>query len=122
MYETEIARGVAALNQTVPNWHERVSLHDLDMMHPHRCVLGQVFGHYYGDRAFDLCVRYDDLAFRNHQDRAVHLGFDTIRDYAQLTDEWRVTITRLRFADTASRRRRFVPASVARLLARSASR
>lgn len=42
--ETEhVARGAALLDEAIPGWHERISLHDLDLASPVRCVLGQLF-------------------------------------------------------------------------------
>lgn len=44
MYEEEIARGVAVLDEHVPDWRDRVNVDVLDIGHATQCVVGQALG------------------------------------------------------------------------------
>ena len=43
MYEEQVARGAALLDERKPGWHRQINLERLDMANPCLCVLGQVF-------------------------------------------------------------------------------
>lgn len=45
--EENVARGVALLDEKVPNWRERISAEDLEMSSTRSCILGQLFDHYF---------------------------------------------------------------------------
>lgn len=82
-----VARGAAWLDENKPEWWRRVSLIELEMASPCRCVLGQVFGDFY-------------LAPLNNPD-VYEMGFD-LRVQAEpgewlaLTGEWDRVITERR--------------------------
>lgn len=46
MYEEQIKRGVALLDEARPGWREYVAVERLDVARADQCVLGQVFGSY----------------------------------------------------------------------------
>ena len=48
MFETQIAKGVAYLDQDLgPSWVERIDLRRLQMQDCHKCVIGQLYGNFY---------------------------------------------------------------------------
>jgi hypothetical protein len=109
VYETEIARGVAALDAEVPTWRAQVDVESLDMRHAMRCVVGQVFGHFWNDEARAFYARHA-LVTVTHSDVATlrqgtYLGFACTENfnldeeifngnYATLTAEWRRELSR----------------------------
>jgi hypothetical protein len=48
--EVRVARGVALLDETVPDWRQRIDVETLDMTDGTQCVVGQVFAaaYWYG--------------------------------------------------------------------------
>ena len=42
-----VTRGAAALDKANPGWERRVDLSKLDLQDSCRCVLGQLYGHYF---------------------------------------------------------------------------
>lgn len=53
--KARVARGTARLDEVKPDWRGSVNVAWLDMVDPHRCVLGQAFGSYsYGLYALDI--------------------------------------------------------------------
>lgn len=112
MYEQDIARGVALLDDQLPDWRERVSVDDLDLEVVSRCVVGQALG-------VVSSVRFapTDLTWYGALERlgapgissnwgtdetvkwAENHGFDArrlnpaYRDYGRLTFEWAAYLT-----------------------------
>jgi hypothetical protein len=58
MFEKEIARGAALLDQQFPGWDEHIDVERLDMLECADCIFGQFFGSYDdGVRTFPQFVR-----------------------------------------------------------------
>lgn len=75
-----VAAGATVLDEHAPDWVDRISLADLNIGSCRRCVLGQVFGHYF--------TGLDKLGLRGVA-LAVEHGFSTPRRQAgELTAEW----------------------------------
>lgn len=101
MYEVEIARGVAALDQHSPGWRDRVRPVELDMYMTELCVVGQALG--LGRQEFeyrDALVRLGATSLNSEQWAESH-GFeaglvvdptdpegDRVSDWDQLKAEW----------------------------------
>jgi len=83
MFETQISKGVKYLDEDLgPNWPERISLDELDMVDCLYCVIGQLYGEY-----FEHMQSFDGTP----------LGFDLIGSgYDILTAEWKAKIVQLR--------------------------
>jgi len=91
---SRVERGVAFLDQRMPDWVERVDLNTLDTQHLERCVLGQLFG--------DYVIGVEELGLKEEGDRldevsVYSLGFQASGDegqptYADLTEAWRAAI------------------------------
>jgi len=96
VFEVQIAAGIAALSEQVPDFRELVDANVLDMSHTDLCVLGQVglrkgWGHY-----FTVCSRlgWESDPRVSGGVNAVDLGFiahDQV-DEATLTAEWKVAL------------------------------
>lgn len=72
-------RGVALMDEAVPNWWRYINLNTFDITHCRHCVLGQVFGSW-GQGKKELSDFAEDLP------RSAELyGFDNDPD---LVDEW----------------------------------
>lgn len=59
MFEQEIQRGIAFLDERYPKWEEKVNVKTLDMLRSNACVVGQVAGDFwdvfgYADQAIAL--------------------------------------------------------------------
>lgn len=48
MFEERVARGIRLLDQVRPGWHNEISWVDLVMEWPEDCILGQLYGGFYG--------------------------------------------------------------------------
>jgi len=101
MFEEQITRGMALLDEKEPGWDKRVSLdHEpLNMSSLYRCVLGQVFGYFDNTEARMFLDRGPG---NTHWERARHFRFAAKTDelsyseaegiYTTLTDEWRAAL------------------------------
>lgn len=86
-----VARGARLLDQRAPGWWHRVSVLDLDISDPAKCVLGQVFGRYgpgVGFLAVDDPAEYGftlgDAPPPSHGER----GRKALARWQALTDAW----------------------------------
>jgi hypothetical protein len=78
-------RGVALLDDRVPDWRERIDARALNMMSPSLCVLGQLFGGYVrGLRMLDLLEDPHGHGFTIGWEDA-----DVARAFRALTSLWR---------------------------------
>lgn len=96
MYETEVARGMALLDERMPGWEHNIDLGSLDVGSPSRCVVGQLFegGFTHGITELDLT---DEDGYNDVQ-REIEHGFEVPmvmtangyeeREYGPLTEEW----------------------------------
>lgn len=93
MFQDEINRGVAWLNENRPGWLDMVELGELQMFSPTRCVLGQTGG-YFNVATYEI----------NPYDYGFNLSYDQVQsrggnpDYAwtAFQDEWYVKIEQLK--------------------------
>jgi uncharacterized protein YfaP (DUF2135 family) len=104
MFETQIAKGVALLDERMPGWLDRIDTDRLDMdmpFGPCGCVLAQIDHQHASYGSYDICRASLGLDI----DGAAGHGFAVVGDYspskgdrlyAALTDEWKATILRLR--------------------------
>ena len=90
--QERVAAGAALLDKKVPGWREQVNLGTLKMNHCGRCVLGQIFGNYWG--------AVDDLGLSDSDEQS--LGFYVAApwsaaaedlEYLELTAEWQRVLT-----------------------------
>lgn len=86
-----VARGAAALDRAFGGsraWRERIRLDDLAMEHCDQCILGQVFGDYFG--GMERLVGSFSASYAVYTVAYDH-GFtaDTEYEYEQLAAEWR---------------------------------
>lgn len=110
-----VTAGGRLLDESYPGWwqYPRVDLMLLDMLQPHRCVLGQVSG---GNWSCGLDRLFPDLSVTGQLLAAAHAGFwvddrnpfdpgddgedvlsaETVNRYAELTVAWRAEISRRR--------------------------
>lgn len=85
----EVQKGAALLDEKKPGWKQAINLSTLNLNRPERCVLGQVYGHYYNGR--------EELGLDIFG--AESYGFDIpIKDivpgiYDSLTETWKSVIT-----------------------------
>jgi hypothetical protein len=90
-FETEVARGIALLDEKVPGWRELIDLDRLDMEMAERrengccCILAQLYGGY--------IAGLEAIGLDDEEDSPY--GFDDIddADYPALTDAWRRALT-----------------------------
>lgn len=103
MFEAEIERGARLLDERGPlYWRELLNLDALDVSHPERCVVGQLFNDLnrsYFLNSYDAGIYY--LAGPTLRTGrlwwATQHGFSTASDrYATLTAEWRAYVARTR--------------------------
>jgi hypothetical protein len=99
MYETEVARGIRALDDDGPaDWRERIDITMIQMTNSDRCVLGLVFGSYWSPNAEVFKERHSgascgfygphECACDEHsEDASVVCGL--MARYDKLTQEWR---------------------------------
>lgn len=87
MFEERIAKGVKYLDKDLgPNWPERISLEELDLVDCYYCVIGQLYG--------EFSDRFDPV-------EALPYGFDIVIGddgkfkYDILTQEWKAKIAQL---------------------------
>lgn len=77
-----VNRGVALLDEWVPNWRERVKIEHLWMPSGTRCILGQLYGEFdIGAEALDITYEEDQYGF------CIYLE-DKFDQYAELQTEW----------------------------------
>ena len=79
-FDAEIARGAAYLDERTPDWRERIDLGRLILNDPHSCIIGQVYGNYYGH--LNMAISDSD----RHGFSAEDLSDEA---WDQLTMEWR---------------------------------
>lgn len=99
--EQRVANGMAWLDVNKPGWERRINLTTFDLTDPCLCVLGQVFGNYWGSPPVRVLEDLDDageLALADHADAAAR-GFvnhpshiDPYVDMQALEAEWRRVI------------------------------
>ncbi len=81
-----VLRGVALLDEKVPDWRERIEPEGLDMGRCGRCILGQLFGFY------DIGLRQLKVASRA---KSIKYGFDAntqsakSKKWTELNQLWR---------------------------------
>jgi len=90
MYEQQIARGMALLDERRPGWREEIDPGSLDLEDDSMCVLGQLYG------VDDFIDGLDAVGLSMYQ--PIEHGFDIGNDdlpelYAVLTAEWRQALT-----------------------------
>jgi len=85
-----VTRGVAWLNEHRPGWAADIDLGKLDMMSCYRCILGQLYGYFWGAPFMAEMGDTDGSAF------AADLGMQardkrtcSREEYRALADEWR---------------------------------
>lgn len=90
MYETEIACGMALLDERRPGWRDEIDVKTLDLGSECNCILGQLDGDYL-DSVLDMGLgigesrRYGfDISGHDRDEGAA---------YAALTAEWRQALT-----------------------------
>ncbi len=75
-----VLRGVALLDEKVPDWRERIDKSRLSMRNMNRCILGQIFGHFIvGERKLNISPR--NYGFMSDT--------DTDYSYRKLNQLWR---------------------------------
>jgi hypothetical protein len=96
MFEQQIAKGVALLDEKWPGWHERINLDTLDIGSSCDCVIGQLYpGIEFPGVTYEL-FPIGELMPRVYKMRECGFATDchglsyTERDmrYKDLTDEW----------------------------------
>jgi len=110
MYEEQIARGIAVLNERRPSWRELIDMEQLDVISVMTCPVGQAYeitsNLTEAGRAWDAALvdlgapRYDTIRgfYADSPTRAwaIDHGFETdggYTAYEELTDEWRRALT-----------------------------
>lgn len=86
-----VDRGIKLLDQTIPNWREKINLTDLDLMSASRCVLGQVEGRsFYKGMALLFGDVYIEATSYEQARLAALYGFDVwgLVDYDDLQEVW----------------------------------
>jgi hypothetical protein len=88
-----VERGAALLDERRPGWWDEVDLSKLDLNSCCRCVLGQLWGHYWRGAA-----ELFGCPFYNADAAAGAAGFDAQDEshFPALTDLWRAAIERRR--------------------------
>lgn len=111
MYEEEIARGMALLDDQEPGWYKKISLKELALGSTSYCVLGQVYGDFDdGIRQLFDGDEHDGVYSETGPYKFVRShGFDLplaegnvlsrVDEYDQFTDEWRIAIRTRQLAD-----------------------
>ena len=91
MFEHEIEKGIAWLDEVSPGWEGEIDLAQLDIMSPYKCILGQLFL-WEGSRYDPSPPGMTDYGFL----LPWRTGVDCQQGYSILTEEWRAAIkTRL---------------------------
>ncbi len=73
-----VLRGVALLDEEVPDWREKINSNELDMDKYGWCILGQLFGFY------DIGLRQLKIASRA---KSIEYGFDA-RTQSERSKKW----------------------------------
>lgn len=82
------ARGARLLDEKETGWREMVNLDDLNLVSPYGCILGQVFGNYFGGlRALNVSVD-EAPRFGFNADSDLESSWQEYADYVSLQDEW----------------------------------
>lgn len=109
MFEEEIERGVAVLDNVKPQWYHHVDLDALNLDNCYHCVLGQLFGDFEdgvsdlrritgwsGGDGWQFAAEYGFsvgvMEFEDDED----LDEATARNYDTLTKEWVAAIIKIR--------------------------
>jgi len=88
-YEKQVARGVEFLDQSIPDWRERLKWDELDMSSGCDCVGGQLKGFFR-----DFIQLLPNQVKKSKYDTATFMGFDVdvwlkgSYDYGLLRKEW----------------------------------
>lgn len=93
MYEQQISRGIALLDEKVPDWRYRINTSELNLSRFNQCVLGQVFGHYSKGLDSFTDTYLSEFSELSAQEARVKFsrdyGFESDVDhYGIITDEW----------------------------------
>ena len=86
-----VAAGTAWLDENAPDWAHQIDLRTFDITDDCYCVLGQVFGRYWGSPVVVKADEYDDFG---DETRARALGFcaalntSATEDFDELQVEW----------------------------------
>lgn len=88
MFEKEINAGVVYLNETYPDWLNKINLESLDLSHAKNCIIGQITGDYYNckldfDKKVSLALTAEGMRYND-------------KSWGILTLEWKDKITQLR--------------------------
>lgn len=67
-YEARVAKGIALLDEKVPDWADRIDLDRLDVAHGGRCVTAQVSGATYVEGMRLLGLEHDAYATGSYTD------------------------------------------------------
>lgn len=86
-YETEVARGIALLDEKILGWRDRIDLGRLNIASCEDCILGQLYGDYFDGRE----ILTGNIPPTEGFDWAVYRGFTTESplDVDALTAAWR---------------------------------
>ena len=87
---TEIAAGIALLDEKVPHWRAFIKPNELGMEWCDRCILGQIFGDYDTglERLGILAEDEEEL-----ENVAASLGFVKFGDWDKLTQAWKEALS-----------------------------
>lgn len=95
MYEKEVSKGAAWLDQVEPGWHKRVNIKELDLSICKDCCLGQILG----VNASYALNGDDDFAIQRGFNIQNKLFQDDKKHYRLLNSAWIQEILRRRNAD-----------------------
>lgn len=95
MFEAQIAKGIALLDEKYPGWEEKIDLSILDIGSGCECIVGQLYPDQFNESLFNLFPE-GDTVHKIKETRKHGLSIDchdmtyAERDnaYADLTDEW----------------------------------
>jgi len=104
MYETEVTKGAAWLDQNAPGWYDKADINTLDMSVCDTCILGAVFG---AKSSFTLNA---DMTFAVEHGFSLWLAHnqdnrkENERKYRLLAATWIREILRRRAADRMTKK------------------
>jgi hypothetical protein len=94
--DERIGKGIALLDERIPNWRERIDLTSLDLGDTTQCVLGEVFAENYDPEVyispFGYGIEYLGIA-HNPSTYAFDNGIEgAYIPYRELTEAWKVAL------------------------------
>lgn len=87
-----VLNGVTFLDETVPDWREKIEPISLNVADGNNCVLGQVFGNF-GDGLIFLKKDANWAADHGMYAYGHNDGVSCLKEYQRLTEEWRIVLS-----------------------------